>query len=141
MESEPTIFLLACLVSLGLTALIRETAPRIGLTDDPDGHRKLHGRATPVGGGVGVYLTTAVILGTLWVVPGAGPAVMVWDRNDFPEGANGDTMGLFFPQLVDLSAYNSQIIQLEFRFDTADGIGNSTEGDYIDDVFVTGSCP
>jgi len=69
MGSEPTIFLLACLVSLGLTALIREIAPRIGLTDDPDGHRKLHGRATPLGGGVAIYLTTAVILGTLWLLP------------------------------------------------------------------------
>jgi len=70
MGSEPSIFLLACLVSLGLTALVREIAPRIGLTDDPDGHRKLHGRATPLGGGVAIYLTTAVILGTLWVLPG-----------------------------------------------------------------------
>ncbi len=70
MGSEPTIFLVACIVSLGLTALIREVAPRIGLTDNPDGHRKLHGRATPLGGGVAVYLTTAIILGTLWLVPG-----------------------------------------------------------------------
>ncbi|MBN2291384.1 MAG: undecaprenyl/decaprenyl-phosphate alpha-N-acetylglucosaminyl 1-phosphate transferase [Pirellulales bacterium] len=69
MVSEPTIFLIACIVSLGLTALIREVAPRIGLTDNPDGHRKLHGRATPLGGGVAVYLTTAIILGTLWIVP------------------------------------------------------------------------
>ncbi|MBN1589436.1 MAG: undecaprenyl/decaprenyl-phosphate alpha-N-acetylglucosaminyl 1-phosphate transferase [Pirellulales bacterium] len=73
MGSEPTIFLLACLVSLGLTALIREIAPRIGLTDDPDGHRKLHGRATALGGGVAVYLTTAVILGTLWLTPSPPP--------------------------------------------------------------------
>lgn len=73
MGSEPTIFLLACLVSLGLTALVREIAPRIGLTDDPDGHRKLHGRATPLGGGVAIYLTTAVILGTLWFLPGEPP--------------------------------------------------------------------
>ena len=69
MGSEPTIFLVACLVSLALTALIREMAPRIGLTDNPDGHRKLHGRATPLGGGVAVYLTSAIILGTLWVAP------------------------------------------------------------------------
>jgi len=73
MGSESTIFLLACLVSLGLTALVREIAPRLGLTDDPDGHRKLHGRATALGGGVAIYLTTAVILGTLWLAPGAPP--------------------------------------------------------------------
>ena len=69
MGSEPTIFLVACVVSLALTALIRELAPRIGLTDNPDGHRKLHGRATPLGGGVAVYLTSAIILLTLWIVP------------------------------------------------------------------------
>ena len=69
MGSEPTIFLVACVVSLGLTALIREIAPRIGLTDNPDGHRKLHGRSTPLGGGVAIYLTTAIILGTLWAIP------------------------------------------------------------------------
>jgi UDP-GlcNAc:undecaprenyl-phosphate/decaprenyl-phosphate GlcNAc-1-phosphate transferase len=56
-------------MSLALTALIREIAPRIGLTDNPDGHRKLHGRATPLGGGVAVYLTTTIILGTLWMMP------------------------------------------------------------------------
>ena len=70
MGSQPTIFLVACVVSLGLTALIREAAPRIGLTDNPDGRRKLHGRATPLGGGVAIFLTTAVILGILWLVPG-----------------------------------------------------------------------
>ncbi len=69
MDSEPTIFLVACLMSLALTVLIREIAPRIGLTDNPDGRRKLHGRATPLGGGVAVYLTTAIILGTLWISP------------------------------------------------------------------------
>ncbi|MBN1912280.1 MAG: undecaprenyl/decaprenyl-phosphate alpha-N-acetylglucosaminyl 1-phosphate transferase [Pirellulales bacterium] len=69
MGSEPTIFTLAVLVSLVLTALIREIAPRFGLTDNPDGHRKLHGRATSLGGGLAVYLTTAIILGTLWIVP------------------------------------------------------------------------
>ena len=69
MGYEPAIFLLACVVSLALTALIREIAPRIGLTDNPDGHRKLHGRATPLGGGVAVFLTSAIILATLWIVP------------------------------------------------------------------------
>jgi len=68
-SSEPTIFLVACVVSLALTGLIREIAPRIGLTDNPDGRRKLHGRSIPLGGGVAVFLTTTVILGALWIAP------------------------------------------------------------------------
>lgn len=69
MGTEPAIFLVACIVSLVLTAMIREIAPRIGLTDNPDGRRKLHGRAIPLGGGVAVFLTWAIILGALWLVP------------------------------------------------------------------------
>ena len=100
MGSEPTIFLVACIVSLGLTALIREVAPRIGLTDNPDGHRKLHGRATPLGGGVAIYLTTAIILGILWIVPShlessdngpaASPAALQTDDANSDEVAAAD---------------------------------------------------
>ncbi|MBN2217316.1 MAG: undecaprenyl/decaprenyl-phosphate alpha-N-acetylglucosaminyl 1-phosphate transferase [Pirellulales bacterium] len=89
MGSEPTVFLLACLVSLGLTALIREIAPRIGLTDDPDGHRKLHGRAIPLGGGVAIYLTTAVILGTLWLSP---------SKDALPKTATPEIASADFPE-------------------------------------------
>jgi len=89
MGSEPTIFLLACLVSLGLTALIREIAPRIGLTDDPDGHRKLHGRTTPLGGGLAIYVTTAIILGTLWITAGATPISSLGNSSDLPSKLRG----------------------------------------------------
>ncbi|MBN2022628.1 MAG: undecaprenyl/decaprenyl-phosphate alpha-N-acetylglucosaminyl 1-phosphate transferase [Pirellulales bacterium] len=75
-QSEPTIFLVACAVSLALTGLIREIAPRIGLTDNPDGRRKLHGRAIPLGGGLAVFVTTAVILGSLWIIPSGNDAAV-----------------------------------------------------------------
>ncbi len=75
------------------------------------------------------------------VIPSAGSAVEVWDRNDFPEGMSGNTGGVFILQTVDLSAYNGQTVQLRWTFNTTDGIGNSTEGVYIDDIFVNGACP
>ena len=75
---------------------------------------------------------------TLWVMPAN---VKVWDRNDFTEGQVGSTNGQFIQQTVDLTAYANQTIQLQFRFDTVDGIANSTEGDYIDSMSVQGYCP
>ena len=79
---------------------------------------------------------------TLWVVDVFGGLTMVWDRNDFTNGANGDTLGLFEYQWVDLSAFNGQPIQLRFDFNSVDGVGNSGEGVYIDDIFVaSGTCP
>lgn len=64
-------FLLACVTSLVLTALVRELAPRIGLTDRPDGHRKVHGKATPLGGGIAVFLATVSVLGVVLIQPNA----------------------------------------------------------------------
>lgn len=69
MSSEPTIFLCACLLSLGLTAIVKQLAPVVGLTDKPDGNRKLHGNATPVGGGVAVFLTSVIVLSAIWLFP------------------------------------------------------------------------
>ncbi len=62
-------FLLACVTGLVLTALIRELAPRIGLTDRPDGYRKLHGASTPLGGGVAILLATVSVLGVVLIQP------------------------------------------------------------------------
>ena len=74
----------------------------------------------------------------LWVMPNN---VKVWDRNDFPEGAAGYTNGIFIQQTVDLTAFATQAIQLQFRFDTVDGIANSGEGVYIDSFTAMGNCP
>jgi UDP-GlcNAc:undecaprenyl-phosphate GlcNAc-1-phosphate transferase len=62
-------FLAACLVSAILTMLVRGIAPRLGLTDRPDSHRKLHGRPIPLGGGIAVFLATVTVLGAAVVVP------------------------------------------------------------------------
>ncbi len=62
-----TIFLIACVTSLLLTVSMREMARRIGLTDQPDGHRKLHRIAMPLGGGVAVFLATAGVVAGLMV--------------------------------------------------------------------------
>jgi hypothetical protein len=67
--------------------------------------------------------------------------VKVWDRNDFPQGAAGNTNGQFVQQTVSLASYANQTIQLQFRFDTVDGIANTTEGVYIDTLVAQGSCP
>ncbi len=69
MQTEPAIFVVALSLSLALTALVRELAPRIGLTDQPDGHRKLHTAPTPLGGGLAVFLTFAVVMAGLALVP------------------------------------------------------------------------
>ncbi len=60
-------FLLACITGLVLTALVREIAPIIGLTDRPDGHRKLHSEPTPLGGGVAILLATISVIGVVLV--------------------------------------------------------------------------
>ena len=59
----------SCVASLGLTALMRLLAPRVGLVDCPDGVRKLHGRPTALGGGVAVFLATTGVLAALLILP------------------------------------------------------------------------
>jgi len=71
MVSEPTVFVFACIAGLALTALMRGVAPLIGLVDKPDGHRKLHTGATPLGGGLAVYLAMLTVLAVLMFFPSA----------------------------------------------------------------------
>jgi UDP-GlcNAc:undecaprenyl-phosphate GlcNAc-1-phosphate transferase len=49
-------FLITATASLLLTAAVRRVARRWGVLDHPDGARKLHRQATPLWGGVAVYL-------------------------------------------------------------------------------------
>ena len=63
------VFLAACIVGGGLTAVACRIAPRIGLADHPDGHRKLHQRATPLGGGLALIVTLVAVVGTADAVP------------------------------------------------------------------------
>jgi UDP-GlcNAc:undecaprenyl-phosphate/decaprenyl-phosphate GlcNAc-1-phosphate transferase len=65
--------LLAFLLSLGLGWAARIWAPAFGLVDRPGG-RKKHGKVTPLGGGVAIWLATALVLlaGALLVASGGG---------------------------------------------------------------------
>ncbi len=51
--------------SLGLTVAVRAVARRWGIMDRPDGQRKLHGRPTPLWGGIAVYGATVLGLAAL----------------------------------------------------------------------------
>lgn len=62
-------FAAALSASLVLTPLVRAVARKIGLTDRPDSHRKVHEKPVPLGGGLAVFLSTSVVLGTVLLVP------------------------------------------------------------------------
>ncbi len=49
-------------LSVALCGLTRRIAPKVGLVDRPGGH-KAHKAPTPLGGGVAIWLTTALVLG------------------------------------------------------------------------------
>jgi UDP-GlcNAc:undecaprenyl-phosphate GlcNAc-1-phosphate transferase len=56
------IFGLALVASLALTRVARTVATRLGITDSPDGRRKLHAGPIPLWGGVALYLSMALAL-------------------------------------------------------------------------------
>jgi UDP-GlcNAc:undecaprenyl-phosphate GlcNAc-1-phosphate transferase len=57
-----TLVITAGVISFSLTLVVRALAPHVGLTDCPDGHRKLHRKPMPLGGGLAVYVATAALL-------------------------------------------------------------------------------
>ncbi len=61
-------FFAAFLLGLVLTRSMRRWAPRLRLTDRPDRHRKLHPGAVPLGGGIAVFVATAIVVVGLWTV-------------------------------------------------------------------------
>lgn len=63
----------ACLVSWGVTALMRVVAPRVGLVDQPAA-RKVHSVPTPLGGGLGIYCGFVIP-----VLIAQGAASWLWD--------------------------------------------------------------
>lgn len=76
------VFAAALVAGLVLTPLVRRLAPRIGLIDRPDGHRKLHGKVTPLGGGAAVYFASAIVLAALFVVPNPWRGAFDWSAAD-----------------------------------------------------------
>lgn len=64
-----------------LTSLARWLAPRVGMLDQPDQHRKQHRQATPLLGGVAIFVTLAVMTGVTYCVgldisPGGSPSLL-----------------------------------------------------------------
>ena len=72
--------LLALALSLGLTRLMLELAPRLGLMDEP-GERRIHSKAIPRAGGIAVWLSFLGViaggLGTGWL-KASGPLSWSW---------------------------------------------------------------
>jgi UDP-GlcNAc:undecaprenyl-phosphate GlcNAc-1-phosphate transferase len=60
-------FTLAFLSSLALAPVVRLLALRVGLTDDPDGNRKLQSQRVALGGGLVVYLSVAWVVGLMFI--------------------------------------------------------------------------
>ncbi len=56
-------------LTLGLTAVIRRQFVKRHCFDVPDGERKLHPIPVPRGGGLAVFLSYALILGSCWLLP------------------------------------------------------------------------
>lgn len=56
------LFLLSCMLCLIITPMVRALALRCNLIDRPDGRRKLHTRATPLGGGIAIFLAVFAAL-------------------------------------------------------------------------------
>ncbi len=76
-------------VSLVACYVVRMLAPRLGLVDRP-GHRKIHARPVPYGGGIGIWAGGIVplVLGQLllWSWSGSSAAGLDWSRfGDFAQ--------------------------------------------------------
>ena len=64
-------------------------------------------------------------------------STVVWQKN-LP--TTNITMLKWTPIYVDLSKYAGQSIAIKFDFDTMDSVSNSTEGIYVDEIYVHNGC-
>ena len=69
LSTKILLFFSACVACSVFTALLRRWAPRLGLVDEPDNHRKTHGRSTPLGGGLAISAAMALCMGILAYFP------------------------------------------------------------------------
>ncbi len=76
-----TTFSVALAATLLLTPGIRRLARISGLVDRPDGHRKLHSQAVPLGGGVVVLLCSILAVGVALMLPNNGSVDIGQDGN------------------------------------------------------------
>jgi UDP-GlcNAc:undecaprenyl-phosphate GlcNAc-1-phosphate transferase len=71
MPSLILILIISLAAALVLTPLARRCAARIGLVDRPDGRRKIHTQATPVAGGLALWLSLTATVTVVLFLPGA----------------------------------------------------------------------
>ena len=76
MNSPIAVAGLTFLTTLTLTPLVRFCAIRLGVVDRPDGRRKLHSRAIPLGGGVAIFCGLAIAAGVLLLGPASGRQIL-----------------------------------------------------------------
>lgn len=67
--SGVVVFATAVLLGMVLTAVVRFAATKFGLVDQPDNHRKLHGRPIPLGGGLAVFAAVSLVVAGLLTFP------------------------------------------------------------------------
>src|SRR5690625_3870705 len=62
----PITFFLALSLSVLLTYKVRSWAVRLGIVDLPDTVRRFHSRPTPRAGGVGIFVSFALVVALAW---------------------------------------------------------------------------
>ena len=60
---------------------------------------------------------------------------------EFDVGHNEDNENMWFPTVIDLSAYAGKSFQFRFYFDTVDSVANDGVGWFVDDVVVAPAPP
>ena len=91
------LFTIALLIAVSLLAArltdsVRVIALRRGFVDRPDGHRKLHLNAVPLGGGIAVFLTASLVVAALVALPNPYASELA--------ARHRDLLGLFLGGLV-----------------------------------------
>jgi UDP-GlcNAc:undecaprenyl-phosphate GlcNAc-1-phosphate transferase len=86
------LLLAACLIATRLAQSVRAVALRRGFVDRPDGHRKLHRDAVPLGGGIVVFISAAIVVAALFAIPNPYSAGLATRGQD--------ALGLFLGGLV-----------------------------------------
>jgi UDP-GlcNAc:undecaprenyl-phosphate GlcNAc-1-phosphate transferase len=75
------LFAAGCGLSLILTPLARVIARRCGFVDRPDGHRKLHGEAMPLAGGLAILTACTIALLLAFTLPGPLAGILMPHRS------------------------------------------------------------
>jgi UDP-GlcNAc:undecaprenyl-phosphate GlcNAc-1-phosphate transferase len=88
------VFVIATVVAVVATPLVRALACRLGIVDEPDGFRKLHGKRVPLLGGVAVYLAFLLSMAATYVLAGKGNAREFLHSGDLIAIAVGATVVL-----------------------------------------------